>query len=95
MLKRILLTLTFIAAFATIGIVPARSADAWSYWGRPYAARYYYGPPPYYSGYAPYRTYYRTYYAPPVYDPYYRPYYAYPDRYYYSERPRVYVSFGF
>ena len=62
--KRILLTLTFLAAFAAAGFVPASPANAWrGYYGRPYGG--YYGGPRVYGGYgyAPYRAYDSPYYA--------------------------------
>jgi hypothetical protein len=102
MFKRILLTVTFIAAFSTIGIGVSNQAQAWrgGYYGygRPYAAYYaprggyYYGPPvvPYRSYYAPryVRPYYPGYYAAPAYPVYY-------DSYYYGPPAGVSVSFGF
>lgn len=103
MFKRILLTLTFLAAFAAAGFVPASPANAWrGYYGRPYGA--YYGGPRIYRGYAPYRAnyapYYAPYYAPRVYTAYPYDYYggypyAYPGSYYYGPRTGVAVSFGF
>lgn len=100
MFKRIMLMLTFIAAFGTVGVGLTNSANAWrgGGWGRPYGA-YYYGPPrAYYGGFVPYRAYYAprvfaqpVYVAYPPYD-----YYAYPGSYYYvAPRPAVSVSFGF
>jgi hypothetical protein len=90
MFKRIALTLTFVAAFSMAGLSFNTPAQAWRYWGGPYAS-YYYGPPRVYSGYyAPYRSYYyggpivtRSYYSGPY----------YPAPYYY--RPGVRVAFGF
>src|SRR6476620_2595244 len=89
MFKRILLTLTFIVAFSTIGIGVSNQAQAWRggyYYGRPYRAYYapqavYYGPPV-----VPYRAYYGprivqpypVYYAAPSYPVYYNGYYAAP-----------------
>ena len=96
MFKRIMLTLTFLAAFSTIGVGFTSSADAWRGWRRPYAA-YYYGPPSaYYYGYG---TPYRAYYAPRYYRPYsysYPPYYyGYgPGAYYYGPRGRVAFRIG-
>jgi hypothetical protein len=100
MFKRILLTLTFMTAFSTVGIGLANRADAWRsyyYYPRPYAAYYaprtvYYGPPV-----VPYRA----YYAPPVVRPYYayypRRYYYYPPYadYYYGPPSGVSVSVGY
>jgi hypothetical protein len=89
--KRIMLTLTFVAAFGAAGLSLTDNAEArrWG-WGRPYVSSYYYGPRSYYySGYRPYRTYYRSYYAPRPY--YYDPYYA---PYYYRPAPRVAVRVG-
>jgi hypothetical protein len=85
MFKRIMLTLTFAAAFGVAGLCLADNADArWGRWYRPYAS-YYYGPPVNYGYGVPYRTYYRGYYAPA---PYYHSYYGDPVYYY---RPRVAV----
>jgi len=90
MFKKIALTLTFVAAFFAAGLSFNAPAQAWRYWGSPYAS-YYYGPPrAYYGYYAPYRTY---YYGGPV---VYRNYYSgpvYPAPYYYS--PGVSVAFGY
>jgi hypothetical protein len=81
MFKRVMLALTFIAAFSTAGIGLSNRADAWRGgwgWGRPYAS-YYYGPRVAYYG--PRVVPYRAYYAPRI----VRPYYAYyPGSYYYS-----------
>ena len=100
MFKRIMLTLTFLAAFSTVGLGMAGSASAWRGWyGAPYRS-YYYGPRVY-SSYVPYRAY-SPYYAPYYYSPrVYTAYpydayaypYAYPASYYYG--PRVAVSFGY
>jgi hypothetical protein len=99
MLKRLLLSLTFLAAFTTAGVGITNSAEAWRGWGgRPYMS-YYYGPPRtyYYNSYMPYRA----YYGPRVYRPYsYYPryyYYGEPgyDYYYYGARPGVRVSFRY
>jgi hypothetical protein len=94
MFKRIVLALTFAAAFGTAGLSLTNTVEArwWRWRTRPYAA-YYYGPPRayYYNGYAPYRTYYSGYYGPRV----YRPYYSYPGYYYYGPRSGVNVSVGF
>ena len=97
MFNRILLTLTFIAAFSTIGIGLSNQAQAWrgGYYGRPYGAYYapravYYGPAvvPYRAYYGPriVQPYYPVYYAPPAYPVYYNNYYAPPAG--------VSVSFG-
>jgi hypothetical protein len=97
MLKRIMLTLTFAAAFGAAGLSLTDNANArWWRWNRPYASSYYgYGVPyrSYYYGYGvPYRSYYRgyDYYAP---GSYYSTYYGYPNYYYYG-RPRVAVRVG-
>jgi hypothetical protein len=93
MLKRILLGLTFIAAFTTVGIGIPDSAEAWRRWGvRPYAS-YYYGPPRsyYYNSYVPYRA----YYGPRFYRPYYGRYYYGGPGYYYGPRSGMSVSVGF
>jgi hypothetical protein len=93
MIKRIALALTFVAAFAAAGLSFNTPAQAWRYWGSPYAS-YYYGPPRAYGGgyYAPYRTYY--YGGPMVSRGYYSggPYYPAP---YYYNRPGVRVAFRF
>jgi hypothetical protein len=88
MIKRILLTLTFIAAFSAAGIGLSNKAQAWrGYYGRPYGAYYapravYYGPAvvPYRAYYGPQvvQPYYPVYYAPPAYPVYYNNYYAPP-----------------
>ena len=93
MLKRILLTLTFVAAFSATSLSLTDNAEArWRRWGRPYSS-YYYGPRAYdYGYYAPYRTYYRSTYVPRSY--YYDSYYGYPDYYYYAPGPRVSVGVG-
>jgi hypothetical protein len=98
MFKRIMLTLTFIAAFSTVGIGLSNQAQAWrgGYYARPYGA--YYAPRAVYYGPAvvPYRAYYAApavvqpypvYYAPPAYPVYYNNYYAPPAG--------VSVSFGY
>jgi hypothetical protein len=71
-LKHILLSLTFTAAFGAAGFCLSDNAEArrWR-WGRPYV-RYYYAPPAFYGYGVPYRTYYRGYYATPPYYHYYR-----------------------
>jgi hypothetical protein len=100
MFKRIVLTLTFVAAFNTIGIGLSNQAQAWrgGYYGygRPYAA--YYAPRAYYYG--PTVVPYRAYYAPRVVRPYYPVYYgapAYPVYYdgYYAAPAGVSVSVGY
>jgi hypothetical protein len=92
MFKRIMLALTFLAAFGTLSVAVSNQADAWGRWRRPYVS--YYAPPTvtYDRGYAPYRA----YYGPRVYRPY-RTYYRYPGNYYRSSyyRPGVSVSVGF
>jgi hypothetical protein len=98
MFKRILLALTFIAAFSAVGVGLTGQAQAWRsyYYGRPYGAYYapravYYGPPvvPYRAYYPPavVQPYYPAYYAPPSYPVYYNNYYAPPAG--------VSVSFGY
>lgn len=102
MFKRIMLTLTFIAAFGTAGLGLSNQAEAWrggrgGYY-RPYNAFYapravYYGP-----SVVPYRAYYGPRVVRPYYPVYYsQPYYAgyYPDYYYNGPRSGVSVSFGF
>lgn len=92
MCRRILLGLTFLAAFTTIGVGIPNSAEAWRRggWGRPYVGHYYGSPRSYYYNYVPYRT----YYGPPVYRPYYGSYYyGGPGYYYYGPRARVTVGF--
>jgi hypothetical protein len=93
MFKRILLALTFVAAFSAVGVGVTDNAEARRGWGRPYV-NYYYGPPRtvYYREYAPYRTYYRSYYRPRYYDRYYDDYY-YGD-YYRGPRGRVAFRIG-
>jgi hypothetical protein len=101
MFRRVLLILTFLATFATVGVALNNSAHAWDRWGwrRPYVAYYGAGPRPYYSGYTPYQAY---YYGPRVYRPFYGRYYYgnpyyYGDPYYdyYGPRGRVAFSIGF
>jgi hypothetical protein len=97
MFKRIFLITTFVGAVFVGTFVPAEDAQAWRRWGRPYAARYYYGPNyyarPYRSYYnggyygRPYYRSYRSYYAPRYYDPYY-------GGYYYRSAPRVAFRVG-
>jgi hypothetical protein len=99
MFKRIMITLTFIAAFGTLAIGVSIPAQAWrgGYYGRPYGAFYapravYYGPPavPYRAYYGPrivQPSYYPVYYAPPSYPVYYNGYYGAPAG--------VSVSFGY
>jgi len=92
MLKRIMLTLSFAAAFGAAGLCLTDKADARSWgWNRPYVS-YYYGPRAYYGYDVPYRTsYYRNYgyYGP---RPYYNAYYNDPG--YYRPAPRVAVRVG-
>lgn len=91
MFKRIMLTLSFVAAFSVAGLCLTNQAEArWYRWGRPYVS-YYYAPRPYYGYDTPYRTYYRGYYAPRAY--YYDPY-AYGNYNYYRPVPRVAVQVG-
>jgi hypothetical protein len=95
MFKRIMLALTFVATLSMVGVVVPQTAEAWGRWRRPWVARYY-GPPAYYRGYVPYRTYYTG-------PRYYRmggPYYGYPAYYYgdsgyYYPGGGVSVSIGF
>jgi hypothetical protein len=98
MFKRIMLALTFVAAFSMAGFTLSNQAHAWrgGYYGRPYRA--YYAPAPVY--YAPAVVPYRAYYAPvvrpyaypaPVYYGY--PYGAYPGGYYYGS-PGLSISVG-
>lgn len=100
MVKRILLALTFVAAFTAASVATPDSAEAWRRWGgRPYVTRYY-APPRVYYG-APYRSYYRGYYGPRYYAPrsyYYGNYYGDPGYNYYNyygPRSGVSVSVGF
>jgi hypothetical protein len=91
-LKRIMLTLSFAAAFGAAGLCLTDKAEARWGWNRPYAS-YYYGPRAYYGYDVPYRTsYYRGYgyYAP---QPYNYSYYDDPG-YYYRPAPRVAVRVG-
>ena len=94
MFKRIMLTLTFAAAFGAAGLSLTDKADArWWRGNRPYVS-YYYGPRANYGYDVPYRTsYYRGYgyYAP---RPYYYAYYSDPGYYYYRPVPRVAVRVG-
>lgn len=96
MFKRILIGVIFVATLGVTSVAVTESADAWGRWRRPFA-RYYHGPPAYYDGYVPYRTYYRGYYGPRFYRPYYGGYYGYygDPYYYYGPRRGVSVSFGF
>ena len=81
MFKRIMLTLTFAAAFGAAGLSLTHKAEARWGWNRPYVS-YYYGPRVSYGYDVPYRTsYYRGYgYGP---RPYYNAYYSDPGSYYY------------
>lgn len=94
MFKRIMLILSFAAAFGAAGLCMTDRADArrWR-WNRPYASTYYYGPSGYYGYDVPYRTYYRGYgyYAPRS---YYSTYYGDSGYYYYRPAPRVAVQVG-
>lgn len=93
MFKRILLALTFIAAFSTVGIGLSNQAQAWrgGYYGRPYGANYAPRAAYYPRAVVPYRAYYgprvvRPYYpvAYPAAPAYYSAPYTvgYPDYYY-------------
>jgi hypothetical protein len=99
MLKRIMLTLTFAAAFGSAGLILADKAAAQWRWSSPYTT-YYYGAPAYDYA-APYG--YRSYYAPQTYyygprayfyapRPYYESYYYAPD--YYGPAPQVAYRYG-
>jgi hypothetical protein len=69
MFKRIMLALTFIAAFSTVGVGLSNQAQAWRggyYYGRPYGA--YYAPRAVYYG--PAVVPYRAYYGPRIVQPY-------------------------
>jgi hypothetical protein len=94
MLRQVLLSLTFLAAFTTFGVGVTDSAEAWGRWGwrRPYVS-YDYGPPRayYYDAYVPYRA----YYGPRFYRPYYGRYYYAGPGYYYGPRAGVSVAIGF
>ena len=98
MFKRIILTLTFAAAFGAAGLSLADKADAQWGWNRSYVS-YYYGPRVYYGYDVPYRTSYYSgydgYYAPRYIAPrrYYNAYYGDPG-YYYRPLPRVAVRVG-
>lgn len=99
MVKKIVLAVTFVAAFSAAGLSYTTPAHAWRAWGAPGVA--YYGGPyvaPRTAYYAPYNTYYNgpvvggpVVVAPRPYRPY-RTYYAGPD-YYYS--PGVSYSYGY
>src|SRR4051812_9492020 len=93
MFKRIMLTLSFAAAFAVAGLCMSDKVEARRGWSRPYVS-YYYGPRAYYGYDVPYRTsYYRGYgyYGPRQYD---YSYYNDPGYYYYRPAPRVAVRVG-
>jgi hypothetical protein len=93
MFKRIMLTLSFAAAFGAAGLCLTDKADArWGRWNGPYSS-YYYGPRAYYGyGYGvPYRSYYRGYYPPRAYN---YSYYGDPGYDYYRPVPRVAVQVG-
>lgn len=94
MFKRIMLTLSFVAAFGAAGLCLTDNAEArWWRWNRPYVS-YYYGPRAYYGYRVPYQTYYDGYDSS---QPYYNSYYGYygdPGYYYYRPAPRVSVRVG-
>jgi hypothetical protein len=100
MFKRIALSLTFVAALMAAGLSFNTPAQAWRYYGGPYARSYYYGPPRayYYAPYRPYRSYsYYRYGGPYVVAPalpYYSPYYYDGPPVYYGS-PGVSVAVGF
>ena len=86
MFKRIMLSLTFVAAFGLVGVATPDTSEGRRYWRRPYVARYYAPPPRVY--YRSHRPYYNYYGAPS--------YYGYPGDYYYGPpRGGVYFRFGF
>jgi hypothetical protein len=91
MFKRIMLTLSFAAAFGAAGLCLTDKAEArWWRWNRPYVS-YYYGQRADYGYDVPYRrSYYRGYYAPRSYD---NAYYG-DSGYYYRPVPRVAVRVG-
>jgi hypothetical protein len=94
--KRIMLTLSFVAAFSAAGLCLTEHAGArWWRSNEPYVS-YYHGPSAYYGYDVPYRRYDRGYYyAPrPYYDGYYDSYYGNSDYYYYRPEPRVSVRVG-
>ena len=84
MFKRILLSLSFVAAFCTAGFCLSNQAEAWrgGYYGRPYyvprAAYYRPAVVPYRAYYGPrvVRPVYPAYYAAPAYPVYYGGYYG-------------------
>ena len=82
MVKRILLALTFVAAFGVGSIVTTDTAEAWRRWGRPRVGYRVVAPRVYYG--RPYRGYYRDYYGPRYY-----------SDYYYGPHGGVSVSIGF
>ena len=84
MFKRLMLGLTFVAAFGLVGVGTPDTSEARRYWRRPMVVRYYAPPPVVYRSYRPY--YGPRYYGPPR-------YYGYRD-YYYGPRGRVSFSFG-
>jgi len=93
MLKRIMLTLSFAAAFGAAGLCLTDKVEARWGWNRPYVSSPY-GPSAYYGYDVPYRnSYYREhgYYAA---RPYYNAYYSDPGYYYYRPVPRVAVRVG-
>jgi hypothetical protein len=95
MFKRIMLTLSFAAAFGAAGLCLTDKTEAqWRRWNQPYTS-YYYGTPAYYGYGVPYQPYYGGYYAPrPYYNTYYNTYYSDPGYYYYQPAPRVVVQPG-
>jgi hypothetical protein len=103
MIKKFLIALTFVSAFAFVSVGVPEKAEAWRRWGRPYVTYYSAPPRAYYGdfyGGRPYRTYYggpafyRSYYRP-YYRPYYRGYYNDYSGYYYGPGSGVSVSVGF
>jgi hypothetical protein len=96
MIKRIILGLTFLAAFGTLSVVTPNQAEARGRWRRPYVA-YYSARPVYYDhdygrGYVPYGAYYGARFV----RPYRSAYYGYPRPYYRSNYGRgISVSVGF
>ena len=102
MVKKIVLAVTFVAAFSAVGLSYTKSAQAWRDWGRPNAVYYgggaYVAPRAAYYA-APYETYYGgpvvagpVAVAPRAYRPY-RAYYAAPEGYYYG--PSTAYSYGY
>ena len=96
MVKKIVLAVTFVAAFSAVGFSYPSSAQAWRGWGRPvyYGDAYVAPRTAYYA--APYDTYYGgpVVAAPVVVAPRpYRAYYAAPSGYYYG--PTTAYSYGY